>query len=211
MRHATIVTCLTLALAAPALVRAQDAAKDTAKSAAKDTLPFHKGQWAAEFGAGTTFASAGALYFRSPSSAWLLDASFLLAYGKTSVHSADSLYFPYSSSTTDGSISLRGGIRSYHPLGPATQFFTSFGGLVRYGGGTVRGGFEGNSWSLGAGIFGEIGGNYMINPHIGLGATAGVNLTYNHMEQTISGGTSQTNDSVLLSGLLLALRLGVYF
>jgi hypothetical protein len=211
MRHASLIACLSLALAAPAAAPAQDAAKDTsAKAAMKDTLPFHKGQWGAEFAAGTTFASAGVLYFRSPSSAWLLDATFVLDYGKSSVSSSDTLYPSLSSTTSDGSIALRAGIRSYHPIGHETQFFTTLGGLVRYSAGADRGDLSGNDWTGGLGAFGEIGGNYMINPHIGVGATAGVNLTYNHQEQKVNGFTN-VSDFVSLSGALFALRLGIYF
>ena len=38
-----------------------------------DTTPFHRGQWAAQFGAGTSFASLGFVKFTTPTRAWVLD------------------------------------------------------------------------------------------------------------------------------------------
>jgi hypothetical protein len=214
MRGTILITCFSLAVAVPAATAAQtakDASKDTAgKVVTKDTLPFHKRQFGAEFTAGTSFVSAGMLYFRSQRSAWLLDADFSFNSGKTSVNASDSL-FSFSNTLTNGSIGARAGIRTYYPMGPVSQFFTTFGGVVRWSGGTSRGDLEGNDYLIGAGVFGEIGANYMLNNHLGLGATAGANLIYNHQEEHIGNGTALTSNFVSMSGALLALRLGIYF
>src|SRR5881296_4176264 len=39
----------------------------------RDATPFHKGQWAAQFQAGTAFSSLGFIKFRSPTHALVLD------------------------------------------------------------------------------------------------------------------------------------------
>ena len=40
-----------------------------------DSQPFHRGQWAMQFGGGSDLFSLGVLLFTSPRSAWLLDFS----------------------------------------------------------------------------------------------------------------------------------------
>ena len=216
MRRTILIASLSLAIAAPAFAAAQAASKDASKDTAgkvmtKDTLPFHKRQFGAQFTGGFNFVSAGMLYFRSNRSAWLLDADFTLSYGKSNSTSSDTLYSSFSNTQTYGAIATRAGIRTYYPMGPASQFFTTFGGVVRWSGGTVRGDLEGNDFLIGGGIFGEIGANYMLNNHLGLGATAGANLTYNHQEQHGVNGFSNVTNFLSMSGALLALQLGIYF
>jgi hypothetical protein len=213
MSRTILITCLSLALAAPAMTAAQAPKKDTSKDTAgkvmtKDTLPFHKRQFAAEFTAGTNFVSAGMLYFRSNRSAWLLDGDFILNYGKGNL--SDTLLSSTSSTMKSGTIGARAGIRTYYPMGPATQFFTTFGGVVRWTGASASTTPNTNNFLIGAGFFGEIGANYMLNNHIGLGATAGANLTYNHIEQHVGSGASISN-FISMSGALLALQLGIFF
>ncbi|HMG19514.1 MAG TPA: hypothetical protein VK573_12370, partial [Gemmatimonadales bacterium] len=49
-----------------------------------DSPPFHRGQWAVQFGGGVNLFSLGVLRFTSPKSAWLLDvdASAFILNGK---------------------------------------------------------------------------------------------------------------------------------
>jgi len=43
------------------------------QSAPNDSLPFHRGEWAAQFAGGGNFTSLGFLEFRSPKKALVLD------------------------------------------------------------------------------------------------------------------------------------------
>jgi hypothetical protein len=56
-----------------------------------DTLPFHHGQWAAQFGAGTSFASLGFLRFTAPTRAWLFDFRFSGGHTHSTLHFGDTL------------------------------------------------------------------------------------------------------------------------
>src|SRR5664279_4195354 len=115
MRRTILIASLSLAIAAPAFAAAQAASKDASKDTAgkvmtKDTLPFHKRQFGAQFTGGFNFVSAGMLYFRSNRSAWLLDADFTLSYGKSNSTSSDTLYSSFSNTQTYGAIATRAGI-----------------------------------------------------------------------------------------------------
>jgi hypothetical protein len=200
MRSRTVVLCAVVAMMLPASVAlAQDAPKP-------DTLPFHKSQWAAQFVAGTQFFSAGVLHFRSPKSAWLLDGSFYYSYNKAQVDGDPSL----TDTQNSGSVRLRVGQRNFKPLGNSTQFFTTFGGVVLAGGAKDRGSLAGNNWSWGAGVFGELGANYMLTSHIGFGAAAGLQVTYNQSGYDATSVSSSAK-GVSISGALLSLQIGIYF
>jgi hypothetical protein len=200
MRSRTAVLCAVVAMMLPASVGlAQDAPKP-------DTMPFHKGQWAAQFVAGTQFFSAGVLHFRSPKSAWLLDGSFYYTYSTFQADGDPSL----TDTQNAGAVRLRLGLRNFKPLGNSTQFFTTFGGVVLAGGSKDRGSFAGNGWSWGAGVFGELGANYMITSHIGFGAAAGLQVTYNRSGSDAPAASS-SGEGVTISGALLSLQVGIYF
>jgi hypothetical protein len=202
VRLRTAIGCSVAVILAASSVATQEAPKP-------DTLPFHKGQWAAQFVVGTDFVSAGVLHFRSPKSAWLLDGRF--GYGYSESHfDGDTLYPSTSDTQNAGSVSLRFGLRNYKPLGNSTQFFTTFGALVGGGGGKVRGTFSGNDWFWAVGAFGELGANYMITPHIGFGAAAGLQVTY-RQSGTERATNGSKDEAIAISGALLSLQLGIYF
>ncbi len=206
MRLAPVVaSCsLALSLAAPTLHSQQSAA---------DSTPFHKGQWAAQFTAGFSFVSAGALYFRSPRSAWLLDASG--AYSNLTTQTSDTLLPGQGGSSGGGTV--RFGVRGYRPLAPSTLYFHTVGVVLLGGGQRVTFGTQYvDSWVWGAGAFAELGANYMITPHISLGAAAGLRVTYNETHRT-EGSTSTTTTTTAtaktidVNASLLSLVLAVYF
>lgn len=150
---ASLTTFLIVALVAPSGL--------TAQPLPGETLPFRKGQWAAQF---WFFGDAGigALRFRSPSSAWVVNGS-LQAGGD---HSTDRR-------TTRASASVRAGLRSYRTVVPR---------IARYHGGGIIADYshyeseyesdqtEAISRAGGGGLYGELGAEYLITRHLSLGA-----------------------------------------
>jgi hypothetical protein len=180
-----------------------------AQSAPADTTPFHAGQWAAQFVAGTQFVSAGVLHFRSPRSAWLLDGSFNV--GRNTFTTAGSTN---TQTQWSGTGTLRFGLRSYRAGGPSTNFFGTYGILVSGGGSSLSDtAFTSRVAQWGAGVFGELGANYMITPRFSVGAAAGLQARYTWARSTIlrTVSSSVTEQAFTITGALLSLGVGVYF
>jgi hypothetical protein len=145
-------------------------------------LPFHKGQWGAEFGIGSYFPSLGFLKFRSERSAWMGDVGINVsaAAGRFEPDSGDA----QDTESLDFGTTIRAGIRRYRPLGERVAAFTTFGATV--GGNTYRREQEGalpyrsqqTTWRGGA--FGEIGGAWLVTRNLTLGATYGGSATYTY-------------------------------
>jgi len=202
---------IALGLLAVAIATNRARTQDSA-SAAKDSLPFHKGQWAAQFTAGTTFSNAGVLYFRSPANAWI--ATISASYERSSNREDSSSLGPgMTVDTRASSATLRFGTRHYSSMGKSTALFTTFGVLGTGGSSTVSssGGGSGKTSTFGGGVFGELGANYMITRHLSLGASAGIQAIYQSNWSSDDFGESRTGHDFLISGALLALTLGVYF
>lgn len=151
---------LSVLVVLPATLPAQDA-------------PFHAGQWAAQFTGG--FASFGVLKFRSPTSALLLDVR--VSGGHQEVFANDTL----NGISSQASIDLRLGKRTYHPVADKVVAQHSLGFLVGFDHFVQASPFFGTSNSNGwaAGPFVELGGVYLITPHFGIGATGTASITYN--------------------------------
>ncbi len=173
----------------PVTVFGQDS---TAKG---NTTPFHKGQWAAQFQAGTAFSSLGFIKFRSPTHALVLDLRISGAHredlGKDSTGASrlDVL-------SSGASVQARFGWRRYAGDGNRTKVVShySFGMLAGFGHSVyaVRqaGHSQLNGWTVGA--FGDLGGTYLLTPKFGVGALATAELTYgNSVLKTSSGGRSR--------------------
>ena len=126
-------------------------------------------------------ATLGVLRFTSTASAWLLDARV------SGQHTHADDRFPTASGDTtisgfssNASVSFRAGWRFYRSVSREVLSFLSLGllgGFTHFAQGFDRSVREDNGWSAGA--FGEIGGTYLLNPHIGIGLTADVAVTYN--------------------------------
>lgn len=200
-----------LGLLAVAIVTSRARTQDSA-GAAKDSLPFHKGQWAAQFTAGTTFSNAGVLYFRSAANAWIATVS--ASYHSSSNRTDSSSLGPRMTvDTWVSSATLRFGTRHYSSMGKSTALFTTFGVLGTGGSSTSSSSFgaRGKTSTFGAGVFGELGANYMITRHLSLGASAGIQATYQSNWSSDDSGLSSAGRDFLISGALLSLTLGVYF
>jgi hypothetical protein len=170
LRPPRIVALVGLLL--PAVGRAQQTSQDSSG------LPFHRGQWAAQFAIDGGFAGIGALRFRSPSSAWLLDSRAALRDSRSDSNDA--------AKTTDvqGDVLLRVGLRRYSPVGHSVSAFRTAGLIGNYTRVTSANDFFSSELSqLRGGIFGELGAAYLVSSHLSLGAAASGEVTYgiNHL------------------------------
>jgi hypothetical protein len=166
------------ALLIPGIAAAQEATRP-------DTTPFHRGQWAAQFGVGLSFNSLGLLKFRSPTSAWLFD---VVVSGHHSENGSGSSVTVDSRATA----SLRVGRRRYHGAreqGRVVAFHTvGVSAAFLHNASRQSFGLSGESNTWYAGFFGDVGGSYLVSSNLSLGATAGLNLSYSR--STFSGGSS---------------------
>src|SRR5919198_5666658 len=101
-----------------------------AQSTSSDSLPFHKGQWAAQFQGGTTFASLGFLKFRSRTRALLFDIRVQGGHGEQSRTDSSGTHF--GGLASNAQINLRFGWRRYHPNGPNIAGHYSFGFIAGF-------------------------------------------------------------------------------
>lgn len=160
MRHPRFLplAAALLLLAVPAGAQQGDSATAT---------PFRPGQWAVQFSPGYSTPSLGALRFRSPRSAWVIDASLSGFFGEDEGDVTDG-------DRTDLRAALELGTRRFRPVAERVHAYTGFGifGSVletsRELGPTVSGVTDESQYR--AGLYAELGGNWMITPHLALGA-----------------------------------------
>jgi len=145
-----------------------------------DSLPFRRGQWAAQFGGGVSLVTLGVLRFRSPRSAWVLDARVSGGHSHSETTFADSTGdTTITSFTSAASVTVRVGRRFLRATRAAVVPFFGLGvlgGFAHEAGGSGRNGGESHGWQAGA--FGEIGGTYLVTDTFGVGVTADVVFTY---------------------------------
>jgi hypothetical protein len=156
----------------------------SAASAAADSLPFRAGQWGAEFAVDNGMVGLGALRFRSPRSAWLVDAMLALggAEGESSAGDEEDRRSTF--------VSLRTGPRRYRPLGRSVASFVGAGLLGSYAWQELSAADRRETtWQ--AGLYGELGAAYFVTDRLSLGAQASVDATY--------GGSRTVIDLELLS------------
>jgi hypothetical protein len=188
-----------------------------------DSLPFRAGQWAAEFSA-ADFSGVGALWFTNPRRAWLVDVQG--RFSRQSGNSDQPNDFLLVSDTD--AFQLRLGRRSYGMLAPRVVRQVTLGLVGSYGTSDVRPAAHSDSASIlfetsrtdyAAGIFAELGAQWMITPNLGFGAawTATVQAGRSQEERLsarIPGGVLRTSTGVnTVNGSLgvLSLRGTVYF
>ena len=140
---------------------------------ALDSLPFRRGQWAAEFGIDDGTYALGVLRFRSARTAWQLNANGAADWSK-----ADAPFD--ASSGTSVFVNLRAGPRRYRPLAPAVAAYVGMG---------LAGGYlwseRTDNWRRGwnAGVFGELGGVYFVTRRLSLGARVEASAGYSEHRQ----------------------------
>jgi hypothetical protein len=166
-------------------------------------VPFRSGQWAAQLSMGPGVGSIGVLRFVSPRSALLLDVRLFVESAQSDVD----VQSPAGNGTGDVRqssvvIDLRGGWRTYHPLGPRVVMHTSLGLLA---GRFVDNldfdsedfiPFEQTVHGWAAGPFFELGASFMPAPRLGLGMTWSPELTYGRTTAENGGGGEKTTETV---------------
>ena len=157
----------------PVTVFGQDS---TAKG---NATPFHKGQWAAQFQAGTAFGSLGFIKFRSPTRALVLDLRLSGSHSEAML--TDSNGTRFSGLHSIASTQVRFGWRRYSGDGTAAKVVShhSFGALAGFEHDVAAGpsgSSRTNRWTVGA--FGDVGGTYLVTSRLGIGALATATLSY---------------------------------
>jgi hypothetical protein len=190
-------------------------------SSRTDSLPFRKGQWAGQFTASSEHSNVGVLHFRSPRVAWLINGNINLSTGTDkSSRQIDTATYADRNERTASFVSLRLGRRVYHPLAFHAGGFYSLG--VVGGGGWSRSAvsyssptsqatgvdrFSQSDWH--AGLFGEVGGTYLIIDHVSLGMITSVEGLYTASRTT--GSLQRRGHAVTLSTDVLSIVATVYF
>lgn len=158
-----------------------------------DSTPFHRGQWAAQFGAGTSFASLGFLRFTTPTRAWVLDLRVNGGHSHSRLYQGDSLVSDGYTSTAV--VDARVGRRFYQARGKAVASFQTVGMLGGYShacsGSSLASTFCNNGWNAGA--FAELGGVYLVSPRLSLGGTASLSFSYERTTGRDSSGDRATH------------------
>ncbi|HEU5260644.1 MAG TPA: hypothetical protein VFU41_04365 [Gemmatimonadales bacterium] len=189
----------------PALLSGQE-------STGSDSTPFRSGQWAAQFGVSSGYASLGVLKFTAPTRAWLLDARLSGGHEDREIRSTN----PDTTITqweSDASVTLRLGRRFYasardHVVGLYT--IGASGGFTHSAGGQRPGsGGQTNGWNVG--VFFELGGSYLVTRRLSLGALGSASLSYSRFVST--GSTGVRSELSRYGGSLNAVSLvaTVYF
>jgi hypothetical protein len=151
------------------------AAQEAPPSDTSSALPFRGGQWATQFGFDGNFVSAGALRFRSPRSAWVIDASGHVAT-RTYERGGGDFGPAVSVDATDYAAGLQLGLRRYRAVATRVNAFGGAGIFGRIQ--TARSLFLGTLTELPTqrdgmtGLYGELGATWMVSRNLGLsGAT----------------------------------------
>ena len=171
--------------------------------------PFRGGQWAAQFQAGSSFASLGFVKFRSPTRALVLDVRVSGSHSES--QATDTAGTRFVGFNSNAFTQLRFGWRRYGAGEAKVVSHYTLGVLAGFdhrASGSTVGAFEDNSWT--AGVFGDVGGTYLLTPRFGLGALAAVSLTYSTSVRTqkplnVKGRDWQIGGSAVSAALIATL------
>ena len=150
---------------------------------AQDTAvatPFHRGQWAAQFQAGSFFNSLGFIKFRSPTRALVLDLRIGGQHSEELTRDSSGVN-QFTRLNSQASAQLRFGWRRYRGDGRTAKVVSNYsvgviGGFSHYVSADSTFSLQTNGWTLGA--FGDVGGTYLLTSRFGVGALATAALTY---------------------------------
>ena len=179
----------------------------------RDATPFHKGQWAAQFQAGTAFGSLGFLKFRSPTQALVLDLRIGGSHSEA-LSSDSSGVNRFAGLQSNASVQLRFGWRRYSGDGTAAKVVShySLGALAGFDhnvSGARTGSSQSNAWTAGA--FADVGGTYLLTSKFGIGALATASLFYRSGVSKTSLGTKYRDWAIGGSAVSASLVATVYF
>lgn len=172
--------------------------------------PFRGGQWAMQFGGGSSLFSLGVLKFTSPRSAWLLD----LATSASILNAKSTDKFGGGTTSADRQLvnfSARLGKRFYQaPRDKVVSFQTLAveGSLQDQMFDVTAGNVRQTIWS--AGLNGEVGGSYMLTPSLSLGGAVFLSAGYFSFKQDDPAATD-TGHGYYFNGLNALFALGLYF
>lgn len=178
-------------------------------SSSSDATPFHGGQWAMQFGGGSSLFSLGVLRFTSARSAWILD----LATSATILDARSTDKLGGTTTSADQqflSLDARIGKRFYQaPRSRVVSFQTIAveSGLsdqmVDFTAGNVRR----TIWNVG--LNGELGGAYMLTSAVSLGGTAMLSAGYLSLKE--DNPAARNTGHGYYSGIRVLIALGLYF
>jgi hypothetical protein len=159
----------------------------------QDSTPFHKGQWAAQFQAGSVFNSLGFIKFRSPTRALVLDVGIGGAHSERLMTDSTGAN-RFGGLNSNAFTRVRFGWRGYKGDGIATKVVSHYtlgvlAGFNHSASAFQNGSQESNGWMAGA--FGDIGGTYLITSKFGIGALATASLSYQSSVTKGSGTRSR--------------------
>lgn len=187
-----------------------------ASLAAQDsTAPeFHAGQWALQFGGNLNLTTFGIMRFSGPRSALTLNVDVAGQFLKGTLTQSSVGVSDANNHTFILGVSI--GTRSYHPIRSKIRAFHGIG---------LTGGYvdQRNIFAVGftqrtkgwsGGVQAQVGGAYWLSSNISLGGTGSLSAAYTHSHstQTGGGGTNElTQHGIVISGVDVALALGIYF
>lgn len=161
-------------------------------AAAQDLVsPFHGGEWGAHIAVnGLTFSDVDVLRFTAPTRAWVLSIG-----AAATAQQITEQGFPSFTSVRGTTLSLSVQRRFFRTVAPHATIYLSPG---ISGGGSHQCGTPGpgtpevcnSQWQFG--ILAELGGEYLMGPHVGLGVRYSATLNYYH--QSLSGGGGTLHD-----------------
>ena len=159
----------------------------------QDSTPFHKGQWAAQFQAGTAFNSLGFIKFRSPTRALVLDVGIGGAHSED-LRTDSTGANRFGSLNSNAFIRVRLGWRRYRGDGAGAKVVSHYSlgvlaGFNHSASAFQNGSQQSNGWMAGA--FGDIGGTYLVTSKFGIGALATASLSYQNSVSKGSGTRSR--------------------
>ncbi len=178
-----------------------------------NTTPFHRGQWAAQFQAGTAFGSLGFIKFRSATRALVLDLRIGGSHSeelRTDSTGADR----FTGLRSNAFLQVRFGWRRYSGDGTGSKVVShySLGVLAGFDHSAFREPTfwdQSNGWT--AGVFGDVGGTYLLTSRFGIGALATATLSYQNRMGKSSSGTRVRDWSLGGSALSASLVATLYF
>jgi hypothetical protein len=177
-----------------------------------NATPFHKGQWAAQFQAGTAFGSLGFIKFRSPTRALVLDLRISGAHTEDLQTDSSGTHFGALNSNAGGQV--RFGWRRYSGDGIGAKVVShySLGMLAGFSHNASAvpnvGSQQSNGWLTGA--FGDIGATYLITSKFGIGVLASASLSYQNAVSK-SAGTKRRDWTLGGSAVNASLVATLYF
>lgn len=173
-------------LCSPVVASAQD-------PTVRDALPFRRGQWAAQFAAGFSFASLGVVRFTAPARAWLLDLRLSGGHSHGTSRMGDSVRAE--GYTSEVSFDARIGRRFYQDVGKAVVSLGTIGMFGGYDDGCAGNNVTGDSCTNGwrAGVVGDLGAAYLVTSRFSIGGTGSVTFSYARSTSRGPGGLSGTS------------------